>query len=165
MKVTYCTFKFVTFWHITIPNPNLFIVHNCKPFKAEPLKLTLNLRLKDMISSRFAFLCEWTGKAWMCLFSSRCHLPRADGWRRAPRRSPGPPDLHLLPLQNRMAYLSQTLSVVFPGLIKKSSGCKWSSAPQQCKIGRRLVRPLLTITTWKWRVGGFQTAGSTRVLV
>lgn len=34
------------------------------------------------------------------------------------------PNLQLLPLKNQMAYLSQTLSVVFPGFIKISSPCK-----------------------------------------
>lgn len=34
------------------------------------------------------------------------------------------PNLQLLPLKNQMAYLLQTLSVVFPGFIKISSWCK-----------------------------------------
>lgn len=84
-----------------------------------------------MISSRFWMVATPWNIPSVFQESRLCSLllfisssPRAWGLEMSATPRPRVPNLQLLPLKNQMAYLLQTLSVVFPGFIKISSQCK-----------------------------------------
>ncbi len=109
-------------WSVAFSSYNLVSVIKTPESKAPPLWLN------ERTSSRF-----WMGNNTMsypassrkaCFAFVYLIKPQAQGWRWTPSWGPGSLIYSCYLLTNQMAYLLQTLSVVFPGFIKISSWCK-----------------------------------------